>query len=336
MKSFPNMPDGFEAPVPAWKCIIGTDIAIAHVGVQGDPAQFTEFKTAIRQLTRAENAPDHVDEAKFTDAAGTANHMFLCYWCDPAGRAAWSNGEAFQRYWNDKARLTGDVGYWFETYLVPPDRFETIWSHDQDQDVGIRPLVSVEGPMPEHAYWGAARDRLAVSRQSGLEEDEAIRGWSKSDVAKIVSGRITVKPSSNLCVIRSGQDWSQTQGSERKTYLAKVKPVLAEGMAYLSSSAQETGCISCRLAEEVDGQGESKNRTFGLAHFVALSGLEKWAKSHPTHIAILDSFYAMIAEQGGQTALRLYHELFVVDQAAPMFEYINCHSWTGLMPLAAR
>jgi len=37
----------------------------------------------------------------------------------------------------------------------------------------------------------------------------------------------------NLCLIRSGQDWSDTETSERKLYLEDVEPVLREGMDFL-------------------------------------------------------------------------------------------------------
>jgi aldoxime dehydratase len=336
MKSFPNMPDDWQAPAPAWKCIIGKDIAIAHIGVQGDDTKFAPFKASMRQIMAMTDGPDHVDEASFTDAAGVANHMYLCYWRNPADRVAWSQGKDFLGYWQDTARLTEKVGYWFESYHVPPERFETIWSHDQAHDVGIRSFVDVEGPMPEHGYWGAARDRLPISRRATLEQDPRIDGWAKTTTPITLPGRVSVKPPKDLCVIRSGQDWSQTEGAERQTYLSKVRPVLAEGMAYLSENPKATGCVSCRLADEVDTYGNSRNRSFGLAHFATLSGLEAWAKSHPTHLAILNSFYAMIAENGGQTALRLYHELFVVDPSAPLFEYVNCHDWTGLLPLSAK
>ncbi len=103
-------------------------------------------------------------------------------------------------------------------------------------------------------------------------------------------------------------------------------------MDYLRDHPRETGCFSCRFMHELEPDGSSSQRTFALAHFVSLGHLERWAASHPTHLAIFNEFLAMATELGPAMRLRLWHEVYVLPRGAGRFEYANCHPGTGLLP----
>ena len=123
-----------------------------------------------------------------------------------------------------------------------------------------------------------------------------------------------VAPQGNLCLIRSGQDWSETTGDERDIYLRDVEPSLREGMTYLRDGGLEIGCYDCRYADVVEADGARSERTFGLAYFRELGDMEKWAESHPTHVKIFGRFMAAVQRLEFNLKLRLYHEVTV---AAP-------------------
>jgi len=75
-------------------------------------------------------------------------------------------------------------------------------------------------------------------------------------------------------------------------------------------------------------------RSFGLAHFVSLQHLEDWAHSHPTHLRIYSEFLSMAKTMGDGLQLRLWHEVAVLPAHDQIFEYLNCHSGTGLLAQA--
>ena len=47
-------------------------------------------------------------------------------------------------------------------------------------------------------------------------------------------------------MIRSGQEWTETEGRERDLYLKEMEPVLREGMNYLRDQGRPIGCYSNR------------------------------------------------------------------------------------------
>jgi hypothetical protein len=86
----------------------------------------------------------------------------------------------------------------------------------------------------------------------------------------------------NPCVIRSGQDWSDTLPEERSLYLETMHPVLIKGVNFLRDNGREVGCYNMNLWHVLDGERHetSLEKTFGLGYFDDLSSLERWSKSH--------------------------------------------------------
>jgi aldoxime dehydratase len=111
-----------------------------------------------------------------------------------------------------------------------------------------------------------------------------------------------------------------------------VRPALLEGMNFLRDHPDETGCCDLRFAEETDGNGVPLQKTFGLGYFLTLGHLEKWASTHPTHLTIFSRFVIMVRQHRADLKLKLWHEVSVLPAAGQVFEYINCHPGTGLLP----
>jgi aldoxime dehydratase len=214
---------------------------------------------------------------------------------------------------------------------MPVERLETL--HSTQNRHGVANLAAnLEGPIPEHAYPGAARDRISVSAT------QDISGAANVDTNKIVSRvssggkRIHLTPPANMCVIRSGQDWANCKPKERSFYLNEVHPTLLDGMTYLTENAAQSRCLSMRLMTSVDQGQQELEQTFGLGYAMDIFAFEEWAKSHPTHLKIFGTFMTHAQKFGEQMQLRLWHEVTVLQDNDGEFEYLNCHQKTGLLP----
>ncbi len=143
--------------------------------------------------------------------------------------------------------------------------------------------------------------------------------------------RVRIRPSGNLAFIRSGQDWSATEGKERDFYLQEVEPVLREGMDFLRDQGQSIGCYANRYMRDLDSALNPTEKSFGISFWKSLEHMERWSESHPTHVAIFGTFMKMVQAMNFNLQLRLYHEVVVVKADEQQFDYVNCHPKTGLL-----
>jgi hypothetical protein len=157
-------------------------------------------------------------------------------------------------------------------------RFETLFSNDRLEGMA-RLAGTLSGEVAEHAYWGGARDRLPLAQTDPLAPGDppAVAG---DGMRQVVRGQ------DNLCLIRSGQDWSDTDGGERRMYLDDVEPVLRAGMDFLRDEGSTVGCYANRYMRVIDNQGDPVDKSFGMSWWHSLADLDRWAKDHPTHKAI--------------------------------------------------
>lgn len=142
---------------------------------------------------------------------------------------------------------------------------------------------------------------------------------------------LRVIPHGNLCLIRSGQDWSATQGEQRRMYLQDVEPVLRAGMHYLRDQGLEIGCFANRYMTVVDAEGRPTEKSYGMSWWRSLADLERWAESQPTHLAIFAAAMKYLSTVGADAQLKVYHEVTVAAAAEQYFEYSNCHPATGML-----
>ncbi|MDE0154955.1 MAG: phenylacetaldoxime dehydratase family protein [Gammaproteobacteria bacterium] len=328
-----NMPKDWEPPYPSWSAQFKPQVRTVVVGyfaVQHRDGNVAGFKRWMQSLLSIDNAPLHHEQARYTDEAGHTNHVYICYWTEQERYNRWAAAPQVMEWWDDPARQEGVAGYWREVIFAPIERLETLFS--SEDGAGMAKLaIGFGNPIREHGYWGGMRDRMTASEHNDFSSKIGDRLVSLPSV-ECKRKRVRITPPENICLIRSAQNWMQCQGSELDLYLNDVHPVLLEGMNFIRDNPLETGCISCRFMDELNGSGEKQSKTFGMAYFLTMAHLESWVRSHPTHLAIFRSFHQMVQQLNFQLDLKLWHEVIVLPEGPHVFEYLNCHERTGLLP----
>jgi aldoxime dehydratase len=300
---------------------------MAYFGAQQLALLPPDALAPIKAMFKTQPAPPYWLEAQSHDGAGYDTRVIIAYWHNAERFAEWRRASGFERWWADPARETEPLGRFLEVVTPPMDHLEVAYSPPNlPQGAGNLQSHVSACPVVEHAYWGSARDRIPASQRDALEGDA-----TRLTRARQGGARVRINPGRNVCMIRSGQDWSDTRDEERQIYLGQVRPKLIEGMTYLRDAGLPIGCFSCRFMQVLDDNGAATEKTFGQAYFSSLGALEQWAEHHPTHLAIFGTFMQTMAPLGDAMQLRLWHEVMVLPVEAQSFEYINCHDRTGLM-----
>jgi hypothetical protein len=271
--------------------------------------------------------PSFAELCSVTDKRGALNIAIVAYWASVEAHERWSAESGFQVWWDSEERESDGHG-WFREVLSPSvERFETVFSNNACPEGAANMQEEISGELEAHAYWGSMRDRLAAAQDDGLEGEKGPQRELVSPVRVRVPGR------KNLCVIRSGQDWSDTLPAERKLYLDTMHPVLIKGMDFLRDQGHEVGCYAMNLWDVIDSEALEANRerTFGLGFFDELGSLEAWSKSHPTHLNIFGGFLVYAKKLDNVLSLRLFHEVYVLKEDQQVFEYVGCHEETGML-----
>lgn len=324
-----STPENYQPPFPAWTARftpLNGQVVMAYFGIQSQESIDLSALEPVTTRFVLSNGPEHWDIAVCQDAEGFHNLVAIAYWPSPQQFEHWQHSSDFATWWWSPQREDEEYGYFLEVVCPAADSFETIFS-DGTSPEGIAHLATgMSDEMHEHGYWGSARDRLPAGQR------DLLPGTTEPQQRRLQGKRVILSGRQNLCLIRSGQDWSATRADERQKYLSEVEPVLREGMHFLRDKGDSVGCLSCRYMSVIDSaSGAKTEKTFGLAHFTDLAALELWAKSHPTHVAIFGGFMRYVKELNFNIALRLWHEIAVVPSTAQYFTYINCHPKSGLM-----
>lgn len=328
-----HMPKNWTPPYPSWSAEFPPqvrEIVIGCFAAQLAGKGNGDFHRWAQAALSLDEAPEHCERASYADAQGCVNSLYVCYWTDRARYHAWAESPQVASWWDDPVRLQGPEGYWREVVFAPLNRLETLFS--SEDSAGMAALApGFTGPIREHAYWGAMRDRMPDSESDGFRNPTGAELAYQPSVGSKAK-RVRIRPPENLCLIRSAQNWTQCEGEELAIYQRDVHPTLIEGMNYIRDNPLDSGCISCRFMDELTKDGRPQNKTFGLAYFLTMAHLEAWAKHHPSHLAIFRSFHQMVRKLEFQVDLKLWHEVIVLPQGPHVFEYLNCHEKTGLLP----
>ena len=323
-----RMPKDWNPPYPGWSGKFASQdspLVFAYFACQfyGDEDRSRSFRRWWAGASAAPNGPGHFEMSNFLDSQAANNVVAVAYW---------RGLECYQRWWEAVApwwdgQDDDGVGYWREIHVVKPTHFETAFATTNADGVGH--LADGFGePVLEHAYWGAMRDRIPASETDPL--NPGFEGPLQPLSAPALT-RVRLRVPENLVMIRSAQDWRGCGEIERNYYLDRVHPVMVQGMKFLQDHPIETGCISCRVLTYEDSTGTPEERTFATAHFISLAHLERWAESHPSHVAIFETFLQMVKDFDYAIDLRLWHEVVLLDGASCVFEYDKCHASTGSM-----
>lgn len=326
-----GMPANWTPPDPAWAASFDAQaipVVMAYFGTQLAEGDSAPRPHRICEFFAGEHAPSNIESASYLDRLGRRTLVSVAYWTDPARFERWNAG--FDRWWSEPARLREGVGYFREVLTVPPERFETIFSNDYF--IGVAKVGGPQvGPIREHGYWGSMRDRLAISSDDDLVSAYG-EAMPQAGARETLGRRLRVTVPLNLAVIRSGQDWSECTAAQLAFYNESIAPTLRDAMDSLRDNPRETGCCEMRFAQHIDAAGAPITKTFGLGYFLSLAHLERWAATHPKHLAILGRFMKMAREYRSELRLKLWHEVSVLPAADQTFEYLNCHPETGLLP----
>ena len=328
-----NMPKDWEPPYPSWSAEFAPQVSTVVIGyfaAQYRTGSIAGFKEWMQIALAVRNAPRHYEQASYVDEAGYTNDVYICYWTNPDSYTDWMVSPQVAAWWDDPARQNEATGYWREVIFAPMERLETLFS--SEDTAGMATLApGFTEPIREHGYWGGMRDRMPASEDNDFSSkigDKLVY----LPAVECKGKRLRITPPENICLIRSAQNWTQCQGSELDLYQNEVHPVLIEGMNFIRDNPLDTGCISCRFMDELTETGGKQAKTFGMAYFLTMTHLEDWVRSHPTHLAIFRSFHKMVQQLDFQLDLRLWHEVIVLPEGPHIFEYVNCHEKTGLLP----
>jgi aldoxime dehydratase len=304
-----------------------TQVVMAYFGVQyTNKSDSNGRMKALKEIVGAfgsDRGPASWDRATYVDEAGFSNMLSVGYWRDPDDFDGW-----FERHGAGWAAGAGaeNIGTFTEIVRPTAERFETLFSSNTAEGVanlahGFSDLVQ------EHAYWGGARDRIPLSQADAMTPIGNPKVVGQGTHFRVI-------PCENVCLIRSGQDWSGTEGEQRRMYLEDVEPVLRAGMDYLRDEGREIGCFANRYMTLVDRDGKALEKSYGMSWWRSLADLERWAESHPTHLAIFGAAMNYLRKVGAAAQLKLYHEVTVAAASEQYFEYCNCHSQTGMLAIA--
>jgi aldoxime dehydratase len=320
--------DGHVPPYPGFVARHKSSVervVMAYFGLQYPDDAPAEAAAALRRISAAfasAHAPGHWDRACCVDEAGYTNVISIAYWDAPASFDAWF--AVHGRDWTTDSRAHEPVGYFVEVLQPAVERYETLLS-SQDRAEGIAVLAeSMSETVQEHAYWGGARDRIPLSQTDALEPSGRPRVVADGALRRVV-------PQENLCLIRSGQDWGDTEADERRMYQHDIEPVLRAGMEFLRDDGLAVGCYSNRYMRVLDAEGAPVEKSFGMSWWQSLDALERWSESHPTHLAIFGAAMKYLSALGPAARLKLYHEVTVAAEDEQFFEYLNCHDRTGML-----
>jgi len=295
-------------------------VVVAYFGAQQECGESERARSEVNGLVAQMsdvNGPAHHELSSYVDEAGYGTVIAACYWLSPESFDKWF--AAIGKSWT----ASTEQGHFVEVLRPSVRRLETLHSSDQHLQ-GLGSLaVEPSGPIAEHGYWGGMRDRLPDSQADTL---------TASGMPAIVEGAVlTVKPHEELCVIRSGQDYGSTVGTERLFYLDEVEPQLRAGMDFLRDEGTTIGCFANRYVTVLDDDGAPTDKTYAVSLWRDMADLERWSKTHPTHARIFGAFMRHMNEFGADAALRLYHEVIVVPAKDQLFQYANCHPETGML-----
>jgi len=275
----------------------------------------------------ASNGPGFWDRASYVDECGYVNLLLVGYWRGHQNYQQWQS-ERTDDWWHANADSNGPLGFFMEAYTPGVEDTETTFSHQYPE--GYSHLSDHwSEPTDTHDYWGSARDRMARSQIDPFLPSGSPKSTLKPGESSF-GRKVRVAPHENLCLLRSGQDWSETEGDERSFYLEKVEPLLNKGMMEIRDEGIQKGCFYNRYLTVTSDDGVPLERTYSLSAWNSIGQIETWVRQ-ATHLAIYHIGVKHYQRTGPDARLRLYHEMFVLRARDQRYEYFNCHPDTGML-----
>lgn len=253
-----RIPDDYKPPYPSFVARHKADVTrvvMAYFGVQFRDGVPNNSADALKQIASAftrTDGPGNWDRAAYVDEAGFTNVISVAYWDDVVRFDKWY--ETVRDGWTGDSPKGNGLGKFIEILRPSVVGYETLFS-SLGRPEGVAVIADhMSGEIQEHAYWGGMRDRIPLSQTDEM---------APVGVSRLVREgvRVQVVPHDNLCLIRSGQDWGETDATERKMYLEDVEPVLREGMEFLRDQGRAIGCIANRYMTVLRADGKAIEKT---------------------------------------------------------------------------
>ena len=214
------------------------------------------------------DAPKFWDRAEYEDEVGHFNSIIVGYWDDLPTYQNWQRAKP-AGWWHSGLSLNGKLGAFRECYTPGVEDTETTFSHTYPE--GYSKIADrMSGDTDTHGYWGSARDRIPRAQADALQPVGQPQA-ALADGNETLGRHIVIEPHENLCLLRSGQDWSEAGDEERKIYFERVKPPLEIGMSELRDAGRAFGCYFNRYMHLVDRNAKLE-KTYQLERLALARG----------------------------------------------------------------
>lgn len=281
-------------------------------------------------LANHADGPTFYQRARSNTLHGHRTQIVSAYWVDEDKFARWAADSEVEAWWQDPQRLEGPFSTWREILRIPRDRQESLFWLDFPIGVSASREVTLY-PTPYCGYYGAMRDRIQVTAVDKLESPYGDK-MPEHRHRKGYGEHWVVYPPNNLAVIRGGSSWGFMDEEQHANYEEQLREPVSAGMAYLEHNPLPSGCVSMRWQRSCDASGELEPDEYAHAYFLSLGHLENWSENHASHAAIFAAAISRYRRYGAANQLRTWHEVYVLPEGGQCFEYLNCHSDTGLLP----
>lgn len=312
------------------------EVVFAQFGAQSlEAGAGSKFLADLKALFALENGPSSFERCHHRDAQGYHEDILMAYWTNADNYREWARARPFAAWW-DALPLEGPVGYWREILKPEVDRFGLLgFGLNKQRRVGCL-HASKSIPTEKFGYWGGYRDRFAASASDRFDPAES-QVRPLADAPETHGQRVKVTVPKNLLFVREGAETTYlVDPTARREWDEKVKPVFDKWIAYLRDNPELSGALCVRDTVEQDirtGADYEKYNT--LIYFQSLRHMERAARTQPSHLALYNSYMAMMIELGAlgiNPEAIIWAEAHILSPQTAEMEYVNCHEKTGLLP----
>jgi aldoxime dehydratase len=318
-------PADFEGPTTNSHCTYFDttveEFVVLYIGVQRKPG--ANIEPVLETIKFHLQVAGHVETGQWTDPQGYDTTFVIAYWRKRKDYETFA-ANAPVDWWYANLDPNGPIGVSFERYTPNVRDIETTYSHQKPEGWGHIADYMTE-PTDTHEYWGSMVDRIARSQTEDLtpEGTPAVDGLA---LGHDTLGRfVRVTPHNNLCVLRSGQDWTEAKGKDLTKFTKGIQPKLEIGMNELKNEGVGKKCYFNRFITLDEGNGM---KTISYSSWHSIYDLSKWITGQ-THMAIFSARKSQFGNEGSDVAL--YHENMVLRSGRQEFAYFNCHKETGML-----
>lgn len=319
-------PSNFTGPLTDALCVVFDpkveDFVIVYIGVQRKPG--TDASGAIKSIrSLLAGSADFVESAFGIDPQGYANSYLIAYWRDSQDYDQFADSSP-KDWWHPGLKVNGAIGVSFERYIPNVRDVETTYSH-QVPEGWAHIADHITGPSDTHEYTNAMIDRVPRGQTENLESKGEPRAADFVPGEDTLGKLVHITAHENICVIRSGSDWTTAEGKDRIKFVKGMIPVLDKGMEELKNTGMDSQCYFNRFIA-LDGYNGEKYISYSA--WRSIYDLSAWIQG-ASHRTIQTTRKSQLGNQGSD--VKLCHENMVLHSEDQEYAYFNCHKGTGML-----